>query len=82
MRSGPTRLIADAELLLELGDPHLKRPRLPTLKRIDAGLKLEILFDEVLVFGFERRGRAPLERLLKTSSGHLRKALVVRVSRR
>jgi hypothetical protein len=51
------RLIADTELLLELGNTHLKRPGLPTLQRIDAGLKFEILLDELLVFGFEQRGR-------------------------
>ena len=50
------RLIADAELLLELGDLHLQRPWVTAFERVDAGLKLEILLDELLVFGFEQRG--------------------------
>ena len=51
------RLIAHAQLLLELGDPHLKGRRVPALQRVDARLKLEILLDEPFVFRFEQCGR-------------------------
>ena len=49
------RLIANAQLLLELGDPHLQRAGVTAFERVDAGLKLEILLDELLVFGLEQR---------------------------
>ena len=50
-------MIANAQLLLELGDPHLQRRGVPAFKRIDARLKLHHLVDELLVFRFEQRGR-------------------------